>query len=518
MIATPCMTLKDLKPGAWEGERCFLVGGGPSLRDFDWSLLEGELTIGINRAVESFIPTIAYARDEPFARWLRRGMFGASAIERWKEHPCAVLFGQHTSDLLYECEKKSNNSGLGALRLAVALGASEIYLLGFDMGGHAGEKQEHFHEGYPATQQEVVYGKLFIPAFESYAREAKRAAKIVNLNPDSRLRCFDFGKSPLEKDLKKVDPGKPSVWVNNPYLGFGDTAWMRPFLRILSRTKNIFIETCSPEMFWDLPYVFPVRPTNMHNLRVQMENAKVTHEVHYEIPKDAKKIEWPRYLVGPHTNKTIWEAFKTAIPGHRGPINGSLPTRAAWAAAAKDICRDLGMKEHQQLVLVKPPTTRKDWFAPAREPKMEYMQLVIDSIRKYLKNAFILFVGDIEKGGEEFVLPELTGADALQIRGELSFSTLLGLMSMANIIVGGQGMSLPIGIALGTPTFTVFGGAYRPDIVVDPQMDLSKWGYVAPDPFCDCRNFRHRACNKEIPKETVEREINEFLKKHCGVK
>ena len=185
-MAVKFMTLKDIKPDAWDGERCFLVGGGPSLRGFDWSLLEGELTIGINRAIEFFKPTIAYARDEPFARWAKNGRFGPEATRRWKEHPCAALWGLHKSDLLFQCEKESNNSGLGALRLAIGLGAREVYLLGYDLGGR------HFHKGYPALQKEDIYDKLFIPAFEKYAREANGAAKVVNLNPGSRLRCFDF--------------------------------------------------------------------------------------------------------------------------------------------------------------------------------------------------------------------------------------------------------------------------------------------------------------------------------------
>ena len=33
-----------LEDGAWAGRRCFIVGGGPSLKGFDFRRLKGELT------------------------------------------------------------------------------------------------------------------------------------------------------------------------------------------------------------------------------------------------------------------------------------------------------------------------------------------------------------------------------------------------------------------------------------------------------------------------------------------
>ena len=40
------------------GKRCFIVGAGPSLDGFDFSLLEGEVTIGLNFMSVFFEPTI----------------------------------------------------------------------------------------------------------------------------------------------------------------------------------------------------------------------------------------------------------------------------------------------------------------------------------------------------------------------------------------------------------------------------------------------------------------------------
>ena len=42
--------LKDSLPsGSWRGEKCFIIGGGPSLQNFDFLQLLGEKVIAINK-------------------------------------------------------------------------------------------------------------------------------------------------------------------------------------------------------------------------------------------------------------------------------------------------------------------------------------------------------------------------------------------------------------------------------------------------------------------------------------
>ena len=50
--------------GQWKGQRCFIVGGGESLKGFDFSFLHGEKVIAVNRAYED-VPDadIWYAMD-----------------------------------------------------------------------------------------------------------------------------------------------------------------------------------------------------------------------------------------------------------------------------------------------------------------------------------------------------------------------------------------------------------------------------------------------------------------------
>ena len=83
------------------------------------------------------------------------------------------------------------NSGYGALNLAMVLGADPIYLLGYDCSkGPAGEK--NYHNGYPSGSNPDALN-IFRRAFEAGAALLNGRPRIVNLNPDSALRCFEFG-------------------------------------------------------------------------------------------------------------------------------------------------------------------------------------------------------------------------------------------------------------------------------------------------------------------------------------
>ena len=55
-----------LSSDSWEDKRCILMGGGPSIVDFDFSLIENELTIGVNKSFIKFPTNIVYCMDMGF--------------------------------------------------------------------------------------------------------------------------------------------------------------------------------------------------------------------------------------------------------------------------------------------------------------------------------------------------------------------------------------------------------------------------------------------------------------------
>jgi len=226
--------LYDVIPdGAWKDQRCFIIGGGESLREFDFSKLKGELVIGVNRAYEKIDCTINFAMDHTLYDWIVRGKLGQEVKDKFEDfkgfpvwldtvgydYPKGIFILNKTNSHKISYSLKDgitggNNSGFGALNLAVCLGANPIYLLGFDMKGKEG-KQAWWHSGYPDNQSNKVY-KSFINGFRRIAPDLKKKnIQIINLNPNSALKCFEFG------EFKDIEPIKRPIITSYYTTGTG---------------------------------------------------------------------------------------------------------------------------------------------------------------------------------------------------------------------------------------------------------------------------------------------------------
>jgi len=197
---------------SWKGKACFIVGGGPSLEDFDWSLLQGRRVIGVNRVYEKFDPTIIFSMDTRFLRWIINGNYGPEVAEKFVAskaykiwlctYNCTLpkeIFILHVwknysrgfrafPATMREGIGHGNNSGYGALNLAACLGASPIYLLGFDM--KYADKKTHWHEGHPVPHRANTVQR-FMQYFKMAAIKTKEMGiEVINLNPASALPYF----------------------------------------------------------------------------------------------------------------------------------------------------------------------------------------------------------------------------------------------------------------------------------------------------------------------------------------
>jgi hypothetical protein len=199
--------------GAWAGQRCFVIGGGPSLEGFNFERLrdQGKI-IAANRAYE-FVPfaDILFFMDgsnNTFYGLVKRGKLGPASLQAWKDfkgyrvflnimgrqyndvYSVRSLGSLGISDSLARGLYHGSNSGFGALNLALCLGANPIYLLGYD-GKFKGGKS-HFHPGYGRPIGERTF-KSFVRGFERLNQLLKKTNfKVINLNPDSGIRCFPF--------------------------------------------------------------------------------------------------------------------------------------------------------------------------------------------------------------------------------------------------------------------------------------------------------------------------------------
>lgn len=194
----------------FSGTDVFIVGGGYSLKNFDFNLLKNKNVIALNSAYN-------YVGENAVLYWAD-AVWGQNEEDSLRKHPSKYKFssrinadtlilsnktgtaGCHwlkkTGDYGYDSNVnnvRGNNSGANAINFAINLGAYRIILLGFDMG-YTGSKS-HFHDHYQTTVGYNVYSELFIPSIESIAKNiAHIPVKIINCSHTSALKCFEIGE------------------------------------------------------------------------------------------------------------------------------------------------------------------------------------------------------------------------------------------------------------------------------------------------------------------------------------
>jgi hypothetical protein len=190
----------------WINRRVILIGGGPSLKGFDFARLKnsGAVIVAINDAVlHAPFADVAFTID---TLWLehRRDVLQrfqgeilaavpddyACAIERARLVRRVSAAGLSTRSDTLLC---GGNSGFAALGMALMRGAAIVFLLGYDLN-EAG----HFHGGYEwHSRFGSRHYRQWAREFSVLASRASEPGAIVwNCNPKSAIDAFPF--APME--------------------------------------------------------------------------------------------------------------------------------------------------------------------------------------------------------------------------------------------------------------------------------------------------------------------------------
>lgn len=196
----------------WSDEDVFVLGGGPSLKGFDWNLLRGKHVIGCNNAINLGFDVceICFFSDYD---WFQDHYTELSNFPGYIVTHCTSLASRPESWIRYmprepeglfrEALGFGGNSGVGALNLALILGAKRVFLLGIDCC--PGEDGEYYWSEESGERRDAN-GKLIEPKrpdlFSKFRNGFGFAAqtlpkvfpdrKVFNLNPKSALKCFPF--------------------------------------------------------------------------------------------------------------------------------------------------------------------------------------------------------------------------------------------------------------------------------------------------------------------------------------
>jgi len=187
----------------WNGKACYIIGGGPSLRSFDWSLLEHEHVIGCNAVflLPPGIVDVLLFGDRVFLDTYEKELEAfdglvvtclPSLVARddgsrpWLGKMCRQPRGLGVKNTL----AWNGNTGAAAINLALLFGAQCVYLLGFDMRLQDGEN--NWHDKSCFKPKEDVFQR-FLRGFDYLAEALPKifpGRRVVNVTDDSDLHHF----------------------------------------------------------------------------------------------------------------------------------------------------------------------------------------------------------------------------------------------------------------------------------------------------------------------------------------
>jgi len=190
--------------GMLKGERLFIIGCGGSLKGFDFSRLDNEWTLVINHSLRYYPNAkMLLFLDVTFVKECKqeiddfKGIVFASFRADYNDRE---FKGKHI--VCFPINRKAPQedinlglfngelAGLTAVNLGIVMGASEIYLLGFDMDSEA-EDYYFFEDQFKPKSKKHRSGKdvKVLPQFEKFKPYNDR---IFNCNPVSKIKTFEY--------------------------------------------------------------------------------------------------------------------------------------------------------------------------------------------------------------------------------------------------------------------------------------------------------------------------------------
>lgn len=207
-------------PKMFPGERVFIIGGGPSARGVDWSLLKGKAVVACNVAGPMLGPSIArltVAVDKSFVEVFRK------PLKKYISEGGTVLYAPTPGRPAREGDKYLQylrrlqgskhwgistvqdvvvyNCGCGgtAINVAYLAGAKEIVLIGVDCSTENGlnwhDEYTPFHPKPPESdngkRESPAVGKLTIPSKRYYNDVTRAMLRVMGDLENLGVPCWN---------------------------------------------------------------------------------------------------------------------------------------------------------------------------------------------------------------------------------------------------------------------------------------------------------------------------------------
>jgi hypothetical protein len=286
------------------------------------------------------------------------------------------------------------------------------------------------------------------------------------------------------------------------YIGIGDNFWQRPYIKeVCKRREMLYLQTYTPQAYWDIKNIRFVKP-NYPAFKSHIKGAnKLPEDTWVQKPSGLFEIEKPLYWSGFHMGITLQKLFE--LQWNMKCDDFSFPVKDEWIGMAAKRINSFRVGG-KKICIIHFPTIRNEWKCPARDPKPEYMQMLVD---RYKDKYYFISLADLDS---ETFTQAPKGMDKEFHHGELTLREIMGMIKLVDLVICGNCYLLPMTLAIGTKVFALYGGCQKPELFLDMNINPDKYAQVTPEPFCNCLDSNHE-CNKEISEELINLNFDAFV-------
>ena len=206
---------------AWKDEPCFVIGTSRAIEGFDFNLLNGLHTIGINHLIEDwdlmewfiFLDERFLAKTTYDINKFKGKIFASSRTNILKKKNYIryrQLFKVNEIELNIINGLYGKLTGLNALHLALISGAKPIYLLGMDTLKEDEQKKDnvehHYKKDYIGEKKTHSYLMKYVRTEKGFLKFTKWKDRIINVCIDGTMPNIfrRISQDELKKDIDKI--------------------------------------------------------------------------------------------------------------------------------------------------------------------------------------------------------------------------------------------------------------------------------------------------------------------------
>lgn len=380
------------------------------------------------------------------------------------------------------------NSGLTAIKFCDRVGADRAILVGFDGGLTQGDKR-HFFGDHLKGMHNATNCENWPRQARELQNEELEEVEVINA---SRATLLDAWPRMALEDALRLPKRKHIYHVVGMH-GLGDNIMQRACIKSLD--GEVYLETPWPQIYQDMPNVYPVRVNN--TLRTQSKNVRSNAGLFCTtLPKTERprKVGYTYDKVIEHGSfiKAMTTAFETTNRDF------SMPVPDRWKEKARK-----RVNTDKPILFYRPLTIRQEWNATTRNPDREHYKSLLDAIRE---DYFLVSVADID--------PPLERIDSIPVeadlefhQGELGVEDMVGLMGISSLVYCSPGFALVMAQATNTKMVCVFGGHESARLY---ERGAKTDCLISPINPCECFSKTHN-CDKRIDMTAAIQKARSFI-------